>query len=193
MDLKLYKQIEQKSRQDLKALRDWGLPEPDNEHELWEKLRNSDLVVNNPIPSRELGCMDELFEPEPSSLLESESFRCFDESSEPESALGGNEDSSNISNRSHSEEVAFLSECEESMESVPNEDNPDFSSHQNHHYMSALEFHANRNNTGNNAMSPINSIISAYPIVEHEACNFSDEEVNPVNSKPVQVIILQFK
>ncbi|CAL8121866.1 unnamed protein product [Orchesella dallaii] len=54
LDLKLYKQIEQKSRQDVKSLREWGLPEPDTEHDLWERLRNSDIVLNGPIPPLEL-------------------------------------------------------------------------------------------------------------------------------------------
>ncbi|ODM98811.1 hypothetical protein Ocin01_07889 [Orchesella cincta] len=62
LDLKLYKQIEQKSRQDVKSLKEWGLPEPENEHDLWERLRNSQIVLNGPIPPLELVCLPDIQE-----------------------------------------------------------------------------------------------------------------------------------
>lgn len=128
MDLKLYKQIEQKSRQDIKALRDWGLPEPENEHELWEKLRNSQLIVNEYLPS---GGIDSV------EILETHTTRPQSESGNTETTCGGFEGdisdpdsitlykNEEIKESSLSENTNFLSECEESIESITiGDDNP---------------------------------------------------------------------
>lgn len=121
MDLKLYKQIEQKSRQDLKNLRDWGLPEPDSiEHDMWEKFRSSDLVIN---PVETVPTEDKVDTINSVSTLNAVSSKesCFADISDTDVGLS---DESAQGKNLPTEDDRYLSECEE-MDSTTTVDEPD--------------------------------------------------------------------